>query len=232
MKIIFNFECEERRIQEVVTMEIESMTLVGAFLLGLAHTLHPCEDKGIASMIVMWAGKRLRDAVFLIALFGLGTTLINAVMGAVAAYIGASLFMRYRPALRIIAGSFIALFGLWMLSGRGGRAPASPGETCLEGEKLRGMTAWSVFLMAIVGGLPICPFELTVLTWVASVGSVWRGVLMVLTFGLGATIGLIPWGLVMGGLGGLARKTGYNVWAPKIAGLITIGLGVFIALSR
>jgi len=209
-------------------MESESMTLVGAFLLGLAHTAHPCEDKGVASMIVMWAGKRLREAIILMALYGLGTTLINAAMGAVAAYIGASLFMRYGPVLKAIAGSFIALFGLWMLSGRGRHAHASP----VEQERLGSMTAWSVFLMAIVGGLPICPFELTVLTWVASVGSVWHGVAMVLAFGLGTTIGLIPWGLAMGGLVELARKTGYSVWIPRIAGLITIGLGVFIALSR
>jgi len=209
-------------------MGIEGMSLVGAFLLGLAHTLHPCEDKGVASMIVTWAGKRLWDAILLMSLYGLGTTLINATMGAVAAYIGASLFMRYGPILKVIAGAFIALFGLWMLSGRGEHSYTSPVE---EG-RLRSMTAWSVFLAAIVGGLPICPFELTVLTWVASVGNVWHGVLMVLTFGLGTTLGLIPWGLAIGGLGALARKKGYSAWIPRITGMITIGLGTFIALSR
>lgn len=208
-------------------MDIKSMTLVGAFLLGLAHTAHPCEDKGVASMIVMWAGKRLREAVALMALYGLGTTLINAAMGAVAAFIGASLFMRYSSTLKAITGSLIVLFGLWMLSGRGGHAHTSP----VEEEKLRSMTAWSVFLMAIVGGLPICPFELTVLAWVASVGDVWRGISMVLAFGLGTTIGLIPWGLLVGGLGELVRKMGHGVWVPRITGLITMGLGAFIALS-
>ncbi|HIC92752.1 MAG TPA: hypothetical protein EYP09_00680 [Anaerolineae bacterium] len=208
-------------------MEMASLSLVGAFLLGLAHTAQPCEDKGVASMIVMWAGKRLREAIVLMVLYGLGTTLINAAMGAVAAFIGASLLMRYSSALRTIAGSLIALFGLWMLSGRRGHAHASP----VEEEKLRSMTAWSVFLMAIVGGLPICPFELTVLTWVASVGDVWRAVSMVLAFGLGTTVGLIPWGLIVGGLGELARKMGHGIWVPRITGLITMGLGVFIALS-
>jgi len=219
-------------MQEIIAMRIESMTLVGAFLLGLAHTLHPCEDKGVASVIVMWAGKRLRDAIFLMVLYGLGTTLINAAMAAIAAYVGASLFTRYGPALRVIAGSLMVLFGFWMLSGRGGHALVSAGVAASEEKKLRGMTAWRVFLMAIVGGLPICPFELTVLTWAVSVGSVWRGVSMVLAFGLGTTIGLIPWGLAIGGLGELARRTGYSIWVPRISGLITIGLGVLIALSR
>jgi len=212
-------------------MGIQSMSIVGAFLLGLAHTLHPCEDKGVAAMIVMWGGKRLRDAVFLMALYGLGTTLINAAMGAIAAYVGASLFVRYGRALRVVAGLFIALFGVWILSSREGHAHPSLKAAVLEEEKLRGRTAWSVFLMAIVGGLPICPFELTVLTWAASVGNVWRGVSMVLAFGLGTTIGLIPWGLAMGALGELARRTGHSVWVPRITGLLTIVLGVLIALS-
>ncbi|MEA3459640.1 MAG: sulfite exporter TauE/SafE family protein [Chloroflexota bacterium] len=208
-------------------MKIEHMTLLGAFVLGLAHTLHPCEDKGVASMIVMWAGKSMRDAIFLITLYGLGTTLINAAMGAVAAYVGSLLLLQYGRLLKTIAGAATALFGSWILSGHKGYAPVSP----VEEEKLRGMTALSVFLMAIVGGLPICPFELAVLTWIASVGDVWRGILTVLAFGLGTTIGLIPWGFAIGSLGELARRGGYGAWMPKIMGALIMAMGVFIALS-
>lgn len=206
-------------------MTIKHMSIMGAFVLGLLHTFHPCEDKGVASMIATWAGKRLRDAIFLIVLFGIGTTLINAVMGIIAGYIGSLLFVRYGPIFKTIAGGVIALFGLWILSGRGGYTPG------LEEAKLTSKTAWSVFLMAIVGGLPICPFELTVLTWVASVGNVLRGVLMVLAFGLGTTIGLIPWGFAMGGLGELARRKGYSDWMPRILGILIAAMGAFIALS-
>ena len=85
--------------------------------------------------------------------------------------------------------------------------------------------------MAIVGGLPICPFELTILTWVASVGDVWRGVLIVLAFGLGTTIGLIPWGFAVGSLGELARRMGYEAWIPKIMGILIMAMGVFTVLS-
>ena len=203
------------------------MSLLGAFVLGLAHTLHPCEDKGVASMIVTWAGKRLKDAILLIILYGIGTTLTNAVMGAIAGYIGSLLFVRYGALFKSVAGAAIALFGLWILRGGGGYASASP----VEEEKLRSRTAWSVFLMAIVGGLPICPFELTILTWIASVGDVWRGVLMVLAFGLGTTIGLVPWGFAVGGLGELARRMGYGAWVPKIMGILIMAMGTFIALS-
>jgi cytochrome c biogenesis protein CcdA len=206
---------------------IERMSIMGAFVLGLLHTFHPCEDKGVASMIATWAGKRLKDALLLIILFGIGTTLTNAVMGAIAGYIGSLLFVRYGALFKTIAGVAIALFGLWILRGGGGHTFASP----MEEEKLRSKTAWSVFLMAIVGGLPICPFELAVLTWVASVGDVWRGVLIVLAFGLGTTIGLIPWGFAMSSLGELARRMGYGVWVPKIMGILLMAMGTFIALS-
>ena len=208
-------------------MTIDDMSLMGAFVLGLLHTFHPCEDKGVASMIAAWAGKRLKDALLMIILFGIGTTLTNVVMGVIAGYIGSLLFVRYGPLFKTIAGVTIALFGLWILRGGGGHAFASP----IEEEKLRSKTAWSVFLMAIVGGLPICPFELAVLTWVASAGDVWRGVLIVLAFGLGTTIGLVPWGFAVGGLGELARRKGYGAWIPKIMGILMMAMGAFTALS-
>jgi len=208
-------------------MTMGHMSMMGAFVLGLLHALHPCEDKGVASMIATWAGKRLKDAILLIILYGVGTTLTNAVMGAIAGYVGSLLFVRYGPLFKTIAGAAIALFGLWILRGGGGYTFASP----VEGEKLRSKTVWSVFLMAIVGGLPICPFELTILTWIASVGNVWRGVLMVLAFGLGTTIGLVPWGFAVGGLGELARRMGHGAWIPKIMGILIMAMGVFTVLS-
>ncbi len=208
-------------------MTMEPMSIMGAFVLGLLHTLHPCEDKGVASMIATWAGKRLKDAILLVILYGVGTTLINTVMGVIAGYVGSLLFVRYGPLFKTIAGAAIALFGLWILRGGGEHAFASS----VEEEKLRSKTARSVFLMAIVGGLPICPFELTILTWVASVGDVWRGVLIVLAFGLGTTIGLVPWGFAVGGLGELARRMGYEAWIPKIMGILIMAMGAFTVLS-
>jgi hypothetical protein len=76
-------------------------------------------------------------------------------MGTVAGYIGSLLFVRYGPLFETVAGAVIVLFGLWILRGGGGHTFASP----IGKEKLGSETAWSVFLMALVGGLPICPFE-------------------------------------------------------------------------
>lgn len=212
-------------------MEIANMTLVGAFLLGLAHTIEPCEDKAVVSLIAVWAGKRIKSAIALVILYGLSMCLINALFGSAAALIGTSLFKQYNPTLRAIAGVITILFGLLMLSGRRAHIFSPLGESSLEEGRLEDLTPWSVFLMGIGRGLPFCPFELIVLSWAASSGSVLRGALMVFVFGLGTTLGLIPLGLAMGGLGAMASRTRFGVWVPKITALLMIALGVFLAFS-
>jgi hypothetical protein len=193
-------------------MIMEHMSLIRAFVLGLLHTFHPCEDRGVASMIATWPGNALKDALLLIILFGIGTILTSAVMGAIVGYIGSLLFMRYGSLFRSIAGTAIALFSPWILRGRG-CASASP----VEEERLRSKTAWSVFLLAIIGG---CPFVL-----------LGCGVLIVLGFGLGTTIGLVPWGFAVGGLGELARRMGYGAWVAKMMGILIMAMGAFTAPS-
>jgi len=207
------------------------MSLLGAFILGLAHTIELCEDKAVVSLIAVWAGRRMKSAIALVVLYGLSMALIDAIFGSIAALIGLSLLKQYQSALRAIAGVITVLFGLLMLIGRRAHTFALAEGTSLRREELEDLTAWGVFLMGIGRGLPFCPFELTVLTWAASSGSVWRGALTVFIFGLGTTIGLIPWGLVMSGLGGLTSRTRYNVWVPRICGLVMIALGAFLVIS-
>ena len=69
-------------------MDIGNLTLAAAFVVGLAHTLEPCEDKAIVSLFVFWATKRLAPAVGLVVLYGLGMALADTVMGFVLSYIG------------------------------------------------------------------------------------------------------------------------------------------------
>ncbi len=214
-------------------MKGESITFLGAFILGLAHTLEPCEDKAVVSLFIMWAAKRLREGMILVTLYGLGMTLIDTVLGAISAYLGASFLTEYGPVLRIAAGAITALFGLYVFVG--GEAAhllhhhgeASPQETSSEAPR-----ALSIFALGLVRGLPPCPFELAILAWAASLGSIWRGTLTVFVFGLGTTIGLIPLGLVMGGLAGAVGKSRYRFWIPKICGAIMMVMGVFLALSH
>ncbi len=214
-------------------MKGESITFLGAFVLGLAHTLEPCEDKAVVSLFIMWAAKRLREAMILVTLYGLGMTLIDTALGAIAAYLGVSLLVEYGPVLRVSAGAITALFGLYVfVGGEAAHLLHDHGEVSLQEASSETSRALSIFALGLVRGLPPCPFELAILVWAASMGSIWRGTLTVFVFGLGTTLGLIPLGLVMGGLAGAVGKSRYGFWIPKICGAIMMAMGVFLALSH
>ncbi len=208
-------------------------TLLQAFVLGLAHTLEPCEDKAVVSLFVMWSSRRLREAIYLVVLYGLGMTVIDTVLGFVCSYLGVSLLREHGALLSAVAGAITFVFGLLMLvSSEKVHLGHHHGETPLEHLRTENPGAPSVFALGIVRGLPPCPVELAVLTWAASVGQIWHGTLMVFVFGLGTTIGLIPLGLIMGGLAGAIKKTRYEAWVPRICGLVMMGLGIWLVLSR
>ena len=214
-------------------MKGESITFLGAFILGLIHTLEPCEDKAVVSLFIMWAAKRLREALVLVILYGLGMTLIDTALGAISAYLGASLLAKYGPVLRVAAGAITALFGLYVFVGaEAAHLLHHHGKDSLAEASSETPRALSIFGLGLVRGLPPCPFELAILAWAASMGSIWRGTLTVFVFGLGTTLGLIPLGLVMGGLAGAASRSRYRFWIPKICGALMMAMGVFLALSH
>lgn len=214
-------------------MRGESITFLGAFLLGLAHTLEPCEDKAVVSLFIMWATKRLRQAMALVIIYGLGMTLIDTALGAISAYLGVSLLAQYGPVLKVAAGAITALFGLYVfVGGEAAHLLHDHGEVSLQEASSETSRALSVFALGLVRGLPPCPFELAILAWAASMGSVWRGTLTVFIFGLGTTLGLIPLGLVMSGLAGAIGKSRYGFWIPKICGALMMAMGIFLALSH
>lgn len=201
--------------------------------MGLAHTLEPCEDKAVVSLFIMWATKRLREAMLLVVLYGLGMTFIDTALGAISAYLGASLLAQHGPLLRVAAGAITALFGLYVFVGaEAAHLLHHHGEASLPGISSETPRALSIFALGLVRGLPPCPFELAILAWAASMGSIWRGTLTVFLFGLGTTLGLIPLGLVMGGLARAASKSRYRFWVPKICGAIMMAMGAFLALSH
>jgi sulfite exporter TauE/SafE len=208
--------------------EIGVATFVGAFILGLAHTLEPCEDKAVVSLYAFWASERWMEGILLVVLYGLGMALIDASLGFLFAFVGVNLLEAFKTVLELIAGLITVVFGFFMLTGwsiihvahhHNGVSSSGP----KVGERLRMSTA---LLFGLIRGLPPCPFELAVFIWAASMGSVLIGTLTVFIFGLGTTAGLIPLGFLMGGISGVAKKTKYAGWIPKISGLTIIVIGI------
>src|SRR3989337_2950855 len=99
-------------------MDIGNLTLAAAFVVGLAHTLEPCEDKAIVSLFVFWATKRLAPAVGLVVLYGLGMALADTAMGFVLSYIGVRWLDVVRTPLEIAAGVITLILGIFMLRGK------------------------------------------------------------------------------------------------------------------
>ncbi len=96
-------------------MDIANLTLAAAFVVGLAHTLEPCEDKAIVALVVFWATKKLVHAVGLVVLYGLGMALADTVMGFVLSYIGVTWLDALKTPLEVTAGAITLVFGFLML---------------------------------------------------------------------------------------------------------------------
>jgi sulfite exporter TauE/SafE len=212
-------------------MEIANLGLAAAFLLGLAHTLEPCEDKAVVSLFVFWSTKKLVHAIGLVVLYGLGMALVDTIMGFILSYVGVTWLEAIKTPLEITAGAITMVFGVFML--RGGELAHighHHGEAASDTNSK--LTRWYTILgLGMVRGLPPCPIEVAVLIWAASIGNIWLGTATVFVFGLGTTVGLIPLGLVMGSLTSVISKTRYERFVPTIAAILMIGLGLFLVLA-
>jgi len=212
-------------------MDLANLSLAAAFVVGLAHTLEPCEDKAIVSLFVFWATKKLAHAVGLVVLYGLGMALADTAMGFVLSYVGVRWLDIVRTPLAVVAGAVTLIFGFFMLRGKElthighhhGEAVAPANSKLLHW--------YSILGFGIVRGLPPCPVEIAVLLWAASIGNIWRGTATVFVFGLGTTVGLIPLGLIMGGISNAISKTRYETLVPKITAILMTCFGTFLILA-
>jgi len=212
--------------------EIGVATLAGAFILGLAHTLEPCEDKAVVSLYAFWASERWREGILMVVLYGLGMALIDASLGFLFALVGVNLLEAFKAILELIAGLITIVFGFFMLTGWSiVHITHHHDGASSNGAKISGRLRMSTALLfGLIRGLPPCPFELAVFIWAASMGSVLIGTVTVFIFGLGTTAGLIPLGFLMGGISGVAKKTKYAGWIPKISGLTIVAIGIALTV--
>ena len=215
-------------------MEVEGLTLAGAFLLGLAHTLVPCEDKAVVSLYSLWRSERWKEGISLVVLYGLGMALINTCFGFAFASAGVSLlevFEGIKKILEVIAGAITTAFGFFMLTGYSLIHLAHHHGETEKRKETKPYGRFAALLFGVARGLPPCPFELATYLWAASIGNILVGTLTVFMFGLGTTIGLVPLGFVMGELASVAKRTKYSALVPRLCGFIIIIIGIVLAVS-
>jgi thiol:disulfide interchange protein DsbD len=81
--------------------------------------------------------------------------------------------------------------------------------------------------LGVVASACIGPFILGILTWVAGMGSVWKGFLIFFTLSLGLGLPLFFLALFSGQLGKLPRSGEWMLWVKKLLGWVLVGMAAY-----
>jgi len=215
----------------MIPLSLEHYSLLSAFIIGLLHVLEPCEDKAVASIYVAWAGKRLRESLILILLYGLGMVAIDTTLGFLVSYAGFTYLEGFQSILKFFAGAFTIIFGLFIIF----KSHIFESHCYVRMFKnVKPESRKSILMFGFVRGLPLCPIEIAILLWAASVGNILYGTLLVFVFSIGTLISLIPFSIgACGILAIVEKRVGKKVkdLIPVIVGLVIILLGIFLLLE-
>jgi len=207
---------------------LEQYSLISAFIIGLLHVLEPCEDKAVASLYVAWAGKKLKESLLLIFLYGLGMVFIDTILGFLASFIGMYYLETFQPILRYAAGIITIIFGFLIIT----KSHMFESHCYIKMFKgVKPQSKKSILSFGLMRGLPLCPIEIGMLIWAASIGNILYGTLLVFVFSVGTMISLLPFGI---GAFGILKIIEKRIGKEKrdlihiIVGLIIIAMGIFL----
>jgi thiol:disulfide interchange protein DsbD len=206
-------------------------TLLGIFVGGIALNLTPCIYP-LIPITVSYFGGRSGQSQGRLLIHGIcyigGLAITNSVLGVIAALSGGMLgsLLQHPVVLVLVAAVLIffatSLFGLWEL-----RLPYSLSQAASKtysgyfGSLFMGMT------LGVVASACIGPFILGLLTWVATIGSIWIGFLIFFTLSLGLGLPLFFLALFSGQLGKLPRSGEWMLWVKKLLGWILVGMAAY-----
>lgn len=206
-------------------------TLLGIFAGGIALNLTPCVYPLIPITVSYFGGQSTggqRRLVMHGACYIGGLSITNSVLGVFAALTGGLLgnLLQHPVVLATVAAVLVffstSLFGFWEL-----RLPyrmtqlASKTHSGYFGSLFMGLT------LGVVASACIGPFILGILTWVAGMGSVWKGFLIFFTLSLGLGLPLFFLALFSGQLGKLPRSGEWMLWVKKLLGWVLIGMAAY-----
>jgi len=180
-------------------------------LLGILHTIMPCEDKFIFCFYAFGVAKDGKQAIRILNFYGLGLLIMNLIIGTTLSYIAAifgQVFTENLQSLwRNLASVSLIISGIVMLIQLKRRKYWPHTEQLLELTdnlsrlKKRKRTS---FLLGMLAGIPPCIFEIAVYsTSIAIAGEYgWgNGTWITFFFGIGTWIGLYPLA-IFGTMGG------------------------------
>jgi len=214
-----------------------------ALAAGLASFLSPCVLPLAPVYLASLVGpeifddrtKRRRLPVFLHSLsFVIGFSVIFTILGAVAGLAGFAI-SPHSVVIRLIAGSLLVVFGLFMLAAL--KVPWLNYEKRLSpslgknGGYLRSFLTGSIFCFAwtpCVG-----PILGSILSLAGSSGTVWRGTYLLAVYSLGLGIPFLVMGAAFDFITPLLRNINrYSNWIYIISGLLLIAVGILILTNK
>jgi len=206
-------------------------TLMGIFIGGLALNLTPCVYPLIPITISYFGGhsgqgrgRLMGHGLFYLA----GLAVTNSLLGVAAALTGGLMGALLQNPLVLAGVAAIlvvfaaSLFGFWEL-----RLPGRLTQTAAKsyagylGSLFMGLT------LGVVAAPCIGPFVLGLLTWVASLGSVWLGFLVFFTLSLGLGLPLFFLAMFSGSLEKLPRSGEWMLWVRKLMGWVLLGMAAY-----
>lgn len=206
-------------------------TLLGVFAGGMALNLTPCVYPIIPITVSYFGGycgaakgRLLGHGLLYVA----GLAVANTALGVMAALTGSLMGSLLQNPLVLVAVAAVlvafaaSLFGFWEL-----RLPSSLTQAASRpyagyfGSLFMGLT------LGVVAAPCIGPFVLGLLTWVASLGSVWLGFLVFFTLSLGLGLPLFFLALFCGSLEKLPRSGEWMLWVRKLMGWVLLGMAAY-----
>ena len=206
-------------------------TLLGIFAGGIALNLTPCIYP-LIPITVSYFGGRSGQSQGRLLIHGIcyigGLAITNSILGVIAALSGGMLgSLLQQPIVLVLVAAVLiffatSLFGLWEL-----RLPYSLSQAASKtysgyfGSLFMGMT------LGVVASACIGPFILGLLTWVATIGSIWIGFFIFFTLSLGLGLPLFFLALFSGQLNKLPRSGEWMLWVKKLLGWILVGMAAY-----
>ena len=204
-------------------------TLLGIFVGGIALNLTPCIYPLIPVTVSYFGGKSSQGRLLIhgVCYIG-GLAITNSVLGVIAALSGGMLgSLLQQPIVLVLVAAVLiffatSLFGLWeMTLPYSASQAASKTYSGYFGSLFMGMT------LGMVASACIGPFILGLLTWVATIGSIWIGFLIFFTLSLGLGLPLFFLALFSGQLDKLPRSGEWMLWVKKLLGWILVGMAAY-----
>jgi len=222
---------------------IENISLLVAFGAGLASFLSPCVVPLVPVYLASLCGPeifeqkvaRIRLPMFLHSLsFVIGFSIVFTLLGAAAGLVGFAINPQ-SIVIRLIAGSMLIAFGLFMLAALKvpwlnyeRRLTPSLGTTT---GYLRSFLTGSIFCLAWTPCIgPILGGILT-LAWGSA--TVWHGAYLLAIYSLGLGLPFLAMGVAFDFIAPLLRSINrYSSWIYIISGLLLVVIGILILTNR